>query len=222
MKRILLFALVMFVSSARAQVYTSLFPETNVKGVPGDIFNITFTLTNPSSTPVYVFINRYQKVIPPFWNSCFCYIQCHEGKQDTITAYIQPFTSEYVSVQFKTDSVNPGYATSYFKMFQIGFPTALTNFTFTADTRSVNGVGLAAATIENKDLTLFPNPVSEILTIRSANEKIQTIKLYDVSGKLLMEAAAMEQLDISRLEKGIYQIHIQTDAKGYHTKIIKN
>src|SRR5687768_6211185 len=90
--------------------------EAPMQGNPGDLFMSTITFSNPGASTIYIFIDRYQKSVPPYWALCYCYIQCHSPTDDTVTVEVQPFSTTDISLQFKTDSVNPGICTAYFKM----------------------------------------------------------------------------------------------------------
>ena len=105
-----------------------------MKGVPGDLFAATITFSNSGASPIEVFIDRYKNDIPAYWGVCYCYIQCHNIHQDTLTIEVQPFSSTNVTLQFKTDSVNPGVANDSFKIYQIGFAGISQTLNLTATT----------------------------------------------------------------------------------------
>ncbi|MEN8157927.1 MAG: CotH kinase family protein, partial [Bacteroidota bacterium] len=79
------------------------------------------------------------------------------------------------------------------------------------------------------EVSLFPNPVSDILNIRIRSvggdhpDEI-TLHLYDLTGRALMQhrstqwgGTTEEQLDLSQLENGVYMMVIETGA-GVHTR----
>lgn len=75
------------------------------------------------------------------------------------------------------------------------------------------GIGIKEIDLDN-DISLFPNPATDILYIRSEND-ISDIKIYDAYGRLLMfETASNKQyeMDISRLAAGIYHVEIWQNA----------
>lgn len=66
------------------------------------------------------------------------------------------------------------------------------------------------------NISVFPNPaINNLIIEASNNEKINTIKVYDVLGKLLMEqlagSAERFELSVSDLDKGIYYMEIITE-----------
>jgi len=75
----------------------------------------------------------------------------------------------------------------------------------------VEELGVGENTL-NSGLRLYPNPSSNILNIYSANQPIQTIQLFDLTGKQLMERDGIDNnqlsLDVSSISKGIYFIRL--------------
>lgn len=69
---------------------------------------------------------------------------------------------------------------------------------------------------------VFPNPAADIFTVSSENEAIQSIALYDITGKqLLLEAdvnAQNKELDISHLSQGLYMVSVNGNSA---TKLLK-
>jgi len=73
----------------------------------------------------------------------------------------------------------------------------------------------------NYDIEIYPNPTSDIITVRT-NQKIIKIDLYDLTGKLL-ETTSRLTLDFSNFNAGQYiiKIHFKT-GENIERKIIKN
>ncbi|MDR2204758.1 MAG: T9SS type A sorting domain-containing protein [Flavobacteriaceae bacterium] len=72
------------------------------------------------------------------------------------------------------------------------------------------------------DITLFPNPATTILNIETSL-KIERINVYDVSGKLVKTAQnAGKNIDVSRLQNGVYHLEIFTDRGKLFKKFIVN
>lgn len=69
----------------------------------------------------------------------------------------------------------------------------------------------------SENLLIRPNPVTDILNISSVNP-ITEIKLYDISGKQVYYRSEIDdekfQLDIARLECGVYLVKIEFDVNG--------
>jgi len=80
---------------------------------------------------------------------------------------------------------------------------------------------------KSRDIQLYPNPAQDFLTINNTNSKIQTIKMYDAFGKLLLSTLNYNKediiLNVQNLSKGVYFIKLE-DILGQQTvkKFVKN
>jgi len=75
-----------------------------------------------------------------------------------------------------------------------------------------------------RELFLYPNPTRGRLNYQFANQNIQNVKVYDITGRRIdgMNGTPFQQaIDLSNLAKGIYLIKVQTDKKIVSTKILK-
>ncbi len=73
---------------------------------------------------------------------------------------------------------------------------------------------------KNAELSLYPNPVADILNIKT-KEKVQSASVFDMSGRKI-EARVMDNaVDVTNLEKGTYIINIQTANGTTSEKFIK-
>lgn len=70
-------------------------------------------------------------------------------------------------------------------------------------------------------LSIFPNPVKDVLTIRSENS-IDAIKIYNNLGALILESNYIENLPVSNLKNGLYFIELSSGSKKVTKKIVKN
>jgi alpha-glucosidase (family GH31 glycosyl hydrolase) len=90
----------------------------------------------------------------------------------------------------------------------------------------VKGNALSVDEPPEAQVAIYPNPSEDMLNISIFENGVQnaTIELFDISGKLLLSEALtghQNNLDISALEAGIYQIRIQANEKMANRKIIK-
>ena len=75
------------------------------------------------------------------------------------------------------------------------------------------------ASIEEENfnqISLYPNPVSQILNIEGNNSEL-FIVIYNILGKKIMQSSIMNSLDISLLNNGIYIVEL-SDGKNVTTK----
>ena len=82
---------------------------------------------------------------------------------------------------------------------------------------------LGTAEITKNTVSIFPNPVRDILNIKSDKE-IESVSVFDISGqKIISDAKAnKQQLNVSRLTSGTYLLNIKYQTGETETiKIIK-
>jgi hypothetical protein len=70
-----------------------------------------------------------------------------------------------------------------------------------------SGDPLSLEVQELEDITIFPNPASELIHIK-ANKKIKSIDLLDYTGRIVRSEQNANSLDVRVIEKGIYFINV--------------
>lgn len=101
-------------------------------------------------------------------------------------------------------------------------PAIITN-TFTTEFVAA----LSAASFENEEFTIFPNPTNGIFTIQSqSNDSISEVKLYDLLGnQILVKKPTLSsvELDLTSYADGVYIVEV-TSSQAIKTikKVIKN
>lgn len=102
------------------------------------------------------------------------------------------------------------------------------NCTNTASTAIVVDACLGFGQTLNKDASLhvFPNPGQGIIFITSDREKILSVRLTDVNGKVVLRQGYLEEikimLDISRELPGIYVLEVRLNGGlSFYSRIIK-
>jgi hypothetical protein len=76
---------------------------------------------------------------------------------------------------------------------------------------------------QEKELTVYPNPVKDILNI-AFNGEIQSVRIVSLDGrdvKIGETNLSGNMLDISSLSPGIYFISVQSEGEWYPTKFSK-
>jgi len=72
------------------------------------------------------------------------------------------------------------------------------------------------------NLSIFPNPVNNILYIRS-EEQIKKTSIISITGRVIFNVKGnIESIDLSRISNGAYLILIETDNGSFIKKILKN
>lgn len=70
---------------------------------------------------------------------------------------------------------------------------------------------LAGTDISAMEVSMYPNPTRDILTIEAPNQDVFNISIADISGKLLFETQKPQdvfKIDVSTLSKGMYLVRI--------------
>lgn len=75
--------------------------------------------------------------------------------------------------------------------------------------------------LESK-IKIYPNPAFETLFISSSEVENFQFQLFDISGKVLRYGGAVNTIDISDLQSGIYFIRIAAENQTFNHKLIKN
>lgn len=76
-----------------------------------------------------------------------------------------------------------------------------------------------------KEITLYPNPANNTLTLDFIQQQNTTLSIFDIQGKQLLYQNITEvktELDISSFAKGIYIIKVQSDKEILQSKFVKN
>lgn len=212
MKKIILVLFLVVAVKTYAQVYTYTSSSTYTSDVPGGTMYYHIGFYNPTSSSITIQFDRYTKYNPPYWYSCYCFIQCNPPSMDYVEIEVPPFSwGSQMSVLFKTDSVNPGQATASIKINQIGFASNADTIHLTAST--LMSTGIKANTISN-DLS-FPNPTHGEFTFAATENSIYQLIVTDISGKMIYQ-----QKDISEKK---YKIQLENEPQGeYFLKAIYN
>ena len=73
-----------------------------------------------------------------------------------------------------------------------------------------------------KKVGVYPNPVKDVLNLTNS-DKVNSLKIYDSTGKQVLSQKSAATMDVSQLQKGVYFIEFEnTDGSKSFEKIIKN
>ncbi|MFZ4796239.1 MAG: T9SS type A sorting domain-containing protein [Bacteroidia bacterium] len=88
---------------------------------------------------------------------------------------------------------------------------------------SVQKVGVNNLTNNKAAISIFPNPTNGLVQIQSPIN-IQTILVFDITGKQLLQQepnAQTDEINMSNLPQGLYQIHVQAAMGVLVKKLVK-
>lgn len=85
------------------------------------------------------------------------------------------------------------------------------NSTFTGDVQDTT-LGNENAFVLDKQIQVFPNPVSKTIFITSQGVSVKEVLVYSILGNVLINQSATNQVDVSNLSKGIYMVKVLTTS----------
>ncbi|MBV8325294.1 S8 family peptidase [Chryseobacterium sp.] len=83
-----------------------------------------------------------------------------------------------------------------------------------------NAVLGTSETAKTEGIKIYPNPVTNILSIQSEYD-IKSLEIYDNLGRLIRKNSQQKAVHVENLSKGIYYLKIQIKDKIYYEKFIK-
>ncbi|MDR0796881.1 MAG: T9SS type A sorting domain-containing protein [Tannerella sp.] len=76
--------------------------------------------------------------------------------------------------------------------------------------------------IQSTNITIYPNPVKDILIINNGQLKVNKVEIIDLSGRSLVALKSPDsQINVSILPRGIYVVKLETDKGVVSKKLIK-
>ena len=79
---------------------------------------------------------------------------------------------------------------------------------------------LATQSVESKKLSIYPNPVKNILNINGA-DRIESLEIYNMVGQKIKTIQPTDNIEVSTLAKGTYILKIVNNNKTQNIKFIK-
>lgn len=84
---------------------------------------------------------------------------------------------------------------------------------------------LSITSYEREGFKYYPNPVTNNITFKAGSETIQSIQIYDLTGKLIIEEAfnsqGLYQIDVTALPQAIYMVKVNMANNVKMIKMIK-
>ncbi len=89
---------------------------------------------------------------------------------------------------------------------------------------SVSQTESTLETLDKNEISLYPNPLSDVLHIESHYSGEHSVEIFSLNGKLLFKQlmeGTTHQLDLSSFQKGVYFITFRSEDLVINRKIIK-
>jgi hypothetical protein len=89
-------------------------------------------------------------------------------------------------------------------------------------TISNQNVGINEANLNNQ-ITVYPNPASNMLTIKTFNNlAIQQLFFLDITGKIIAQFNNQTEIDLTNIANGMYLLQIQTENGNLIKQVVVN
>ncbi len=72
-----------------------------------------------------------------------------------------------------------------------------------------------------KEVICYPNPVTNTLNVSIGKQSYSQVYIMDVTGKILLKATEIQQIDVSGLSSGLYTISVVFEGKIVTGKFVK-
>ncbi len=148
------------------------------------------------------------------------------GNPDAVFLYSHywgfPDSSNYVNLNFQTHAVyNSSLGQWAIYAYEAGgFPVEVCIDIVIPD--EIMGTNDAAAQISK--ISIYPNPSIDIVNFKSSIKPIQSVEIYDFTGKLIQSTAGNDttiSMNVSAIPSGIYVAKIKTDEGTFSQKLVK-
>jgi uncharacterized delta-60 repeat protein len=86
------------------------------------------------------------------------------------------------------------------------------------------GVGISDPELNDSEISVYPNPVKDVIHINTGSDGNYLIKIFSLDGKLIEQKRLRGkdlQMNINHLEKGMYFLNLSNDNFNHTKKIIK-
>jgi hypothetical protein len=145
-------------------------------------------------------------------NDYFAVERSKNGTDWSAFAFVEGNGTSIESIDYATVDRNAGEGTVYYRLKQFDFNGQMT----ISDVISISGS-------KNVDVTLYPNPAKNLVNVE-ANSFFSQIIISDITGKEVLDVKysliKSTVIDVSNLNKGIYQVNIQTQDENVVERLI--
>ena len=75
---------------------------------------------------------------------------------------------------------------------------------------NADGSATSVSDVKSLNVSMYPNPVKNILSIDGSYDSIE---IYDIYGKFVLQSAAKENIDVSSLSSGTYLVNLKVNGE---------
>jgi hypothetical protein len=194
---------------------------------PGTTYNVTVTLNT------YKKYGGFQLTVLNLANANIGTFTAGSSSQlhSSNTSYIEHSNSSFTTntiawnFQWTAPATNAGQATFYGAFNKADGNFGNQNDTILTTTLTLAAGGTGIETIANHTLSIYPNPVADVLHINALNmNEKATITVYAVDGTLKMDKTVANinaAFGVENLEAGVYFIVAKTESGSFTQKFVK-
>lgn len=113
---------------------------------------------------------------------------------------------------------NPIYGQVYYISLKVQNGAGLSDQFLSNGQKYVEGLDVEQNTLDL--VTLYPNPVTDIIIINGIDKEISYV-LLDANGKIILNGTTKEKINMSHISSGTYQLVLSSDTAFLIEKIIK-
>ncbi len=92
------------------------------------------------------------------------------------------------------------------------------------DANIIEGTPTSFNSISELELSFYPNPVKDVLTIKGEQLENAVVSIYNIAGSLVYSetiGSSVSQLNIASLNAGVYIVKVEADNAVVETRIVK-
>ena len=86
---------------------------------------------------------------------------------------------------------------------------------------SLNIGQLAVSDVKKNNISVYPNPASDVLNISNVSSKTK-FEIFNIGGQLVNQGTTDGKVNVSKLTKGVYILTVESNGEKSQTKFIKN
>lgn len=86
---------------------------------------------------------------------------------------------------------------------------------------TVNPISDAITDVDEDEISIYPNPVVEVLNLKAGSQTVKRIDIMDMSGHKVLSTTGKTSINVSKLPSGIYIVGITTNKGIVYRKVVK-
>lgn len=121
---------------------------------------------------------------------------------------LEYLNSNSSTIQFFEESADVYFGT---------FDTGLAKYTVDLST-----LGTEQNILDLQEISLFPNPTTDKITVQSKSSILRSVTIYSLSGQLILKTIDnMQHVDVSQISSGVHLVKVETDNGTFFKRLIK-